>query len=71
MIVSVAVAGSTCKTVGPGTHLDVETVEDSFFAVATSAPVADNHSVKSPVILEDVHEKLLVMTVVLTVVKIV
>ena len=71
MVVSVAVTGCSAQTVGPCTHLDVETVEDRLFAVAASAPVADHNTVEAPFSLEDVHEKLLVVAVELAVVEVV
>jgi len=71
MIVPVAVAGSSGETVCPGTHLDVESVQNSLFAVTASAPVADYNAVKSPVALEDVAEEFLIVTVVLAVVEVV
>ena len=71
MIVSVTVACCTCETVCPGTHLDVETVENSLLIVAASAPVTYYNTVKAPLTLEDVHEELLVVAVELTIVEVI
>ena len=71
MIVSVAVTCCTAKTVCPGTHLDIETVENSLLAYAAAAPVADNNAIKAPLTLEDVTEKLLIVAVELAVIKVI
>ena len=71
MIVPVAVAGCSTKTVGPCSHLYIKSISDGFVADTAAAPIADNDSVETPLSLENVTKKPLVMAVELTVVKII
>ena len=59
------------QTVRPRAKLKVETVADGLVGVVTAAPVADNHPVEAPVVLQYLVEHRGVMAVVLVLIQVV
>ena len=67
----VGIGGTHGEAIGPGAKLHVEAVGDGLLGVVATAPVADDHAVEAPVVLQDGVEHRGVMAVVLVVVEVI
>ena len=59
------------QTVGPGAELEVEAVAYRFVGIVATAPVADHHAIKAPVLLQNLVEHDIVVAVVLVLIEVV
>ena len=59
------------QSIGPRTKLEVETVGDGFIRVVATAPVADDHAIETPVVLQDLVQKDVIMTIMLVFVEVI
>ena len=71
VVAVVGVGGALAQAVGPRAHLQVQPVADGLIGVVTAAPVADDHAVELPVVLQDLVKKDVVMTIVLVLIEVV
>ena len=71
IVVVVCVGCTHGETIGPRTELKVESVLDSLLSIVTSAPVAYYHTVKTPVLLQNLVEHGGVVAVVHTLIEVV
>ena len=51
IVVIAEIASLGGESVGIGSHLDIETIEDGFVGIVGSAPVGDDHTIEIPVTL--------------------
>ena len=71
VVVVVGIRGSHGKPVGPRAELEVETVGDGLLGIMTATPVANDHTVKSPVVLQNLVEQRGIMAIVLVLIKVI
>ena len=52
VVTIVGISASHCQTVSPGAELQVKTVLHSLIGIVATAPVGDDHTIESPVLLQ-------------------
>ena len=71
IIVVVGIGSTHRQTVGPGTELKIESVLNRLIRIMTATPVGDDYSIEPPIVLQDLVEQDLVVTVMLILIKII
>ena len=71
IIVVVGIGSTHRQTVGPGTELKIESVLYRLVSIMTATPVGDDYSIEPPIVLQDLVEQDLVVTVMLVLIKII
>ena len=71
VVVVVGIGGPHRQTVCPRAEFEIETVSDGFLCVVAAAPVADDHAIETPVVLQNLVQEDIIMTIVLVFVEVI